>query len=95
MDIEAIKAKYLVNDVRDPMERRAKISALYNKSSKKADKAYKDAAGDDDYSFRIGVKATVVDYFDVLANSKVEAKKKAKELFRRKNPKLNIINIEA
>lgn len=92
MDIEAIKAKYLVNDDRDPMERRVKLSALYNKSS---EKAYKDAAGDDDYSFRIGVKATVVDYFNVLANSRVEAQKKAKELFRRKNPKLNIINIEA
>jgi hypothetical protein len=73
MDIEAIKAKYLVNDVRDPL----------------------DNAGDDDYSFRMGVKATVVDYFNVLANSRVEAQKKAKELFRRKNPKLNIINIEA
>ena len=76
MDIEAIKAKYLVNDVRDPLERRVN-------------------AGDDDYSFRMGVKATVVDYFNVLANLRAEAQKKAKELFRRKNPKLNIINIEA
>ena len=30
MDIEAIKAKYLVNDVRDPAEWRAKFSRLRN-----------------------------------------------------------------
>ncbi len=67
MDIEAIKAKYLVNDVRDPLEK---------------------------FSFLIGVKATVVDDIAVFAKSRFEAQKKAKELFKRKNPKLNITNIE-